>query len=188
MSDPANQLCQRAQAGDTDAATELIAGFYQRIYAYLRRLCASDEDAADLTQKTFAKAWAALNTFAGKSSFSTWLHAIAHHVWLDWRRQHHPTEFQSDEWWAGCAAPTSTPLEDTSGRDLARQLYGLVDQLEDATRQTVHLHYYQGLSIAETAEVLGIATSTVKYRLRTALDFLRPRLTETRPLLQDPQR
>jgi len=50
---------------------------------------------------------------------------------------------------------------------------------EDA-RQTVHLHYYQGLSLAETAEILGVATSTVKYRLREALEFLRARMTDSR--------
>jgi len=178
MSDSANQLCERAKAGDRDAATELIAAFYERIYAYLRRRCCNDEDAADLTQKTFAKAWGSLASFANRSSFSTWLHGIAHHAWLDSRRQPNPAEYQSDEWWASCPAATSSPFEDTAGRDLARQLYALVEQMEETVRDTIHLHYYQGLSLAETAEVLGVAASTVKYRLRTALDVLRGQLKE----------
>ena len=50
-----------------------------------------------------------------------------------------------------------------------------MQQLDEEKREAVHLHYYQGLSLSETAEVLGIAASTVKYRLREALDFLKAR-------------
>src|ERR1041385_2359147 len=160
MSDLPNQLCQRAKTGDREAATELIGLFYERIYAFLRRQTPSDQDAADLTQKTFAKAWASLDSFTGRSSFSTWLHGIAHHVYLDLRRQRKPAESQSDEWWATCSASTPTPFEDTAEKDLAAQLYALVEQLDEDTRQTIHLHYYQGLSLAETAAVLGVATRT----------------------------
>ena len=70
---------------------------------------------------------------------------------------------------------------DTAGeREEARQLYAFVEQLDEDARQTVHLHYYQGLSLSETAEALGIATSTVKYRLRNALDSLRAGTNETK--------
>src|SRR5687767_5493734 len=53
MSDPATKLCERAQAGDMEAASELVAQFYERLYAWFRRLTGHDQDAADLTQKTF---------------------------------------------------------------------------------------------------------------------------------------
>jgi RNA polymerase sigma factor (sigma-70 family) len=53
-----------------------------------------------------------------------------------------------------------------------------VDELDDEKKQTVHLHYYQNLPLSETAEVLGVAVSTVKYRLREALAFLRARSHE----------
>ena len=63
-------------------------------------------------------------------------------------------------------------------------MFALVEQLDEDTRHTVHLHYYESLSLAETAEVLGIATSTVKYRLRQALDFLRSRAAEPKAFLR----
>jgi RNA polymerase sigma-70 factor (ECF subfamily) len=63
-------------------------------------------------------------------------------------------------------------------REMSRSVYALVEQLDEDTRITVHLHYYQGLSLTETAEVLGVATSTVKYRARQAVSELRCRLTE----------
>ena len=184
MSDSAEILCSRAREGDAAAARALVELTYERIYGHLRRLTGHDEDAADVTQKTFSKAWAALDSFAGRSSFTTWLHGIAHHTYLDWRRQQRPTAPQSDEWWLRQAAEGASPSEDAAGRDLARQMFALVEQLDEDTRHTVHLHYYEDLSLAETAEVLGIATSTVKYRLRQALDFLRSRAAEPKAFLR----
>jgi RNA polymerase sigma-70 factor (ECF subfamily) len=178
MSDAADILCERARKGDVAAASELVTLFYQRIFAYLRRLSGNDHDAADLTQKTFTRTWQAIASYQGRSSFSTWLHGIAHHVYLDWRRKRTVGDAQTDEWWETQAANSPTPFEDTAARELANQLYRWVDELDDEKKQTVHLHYYQNLSLNETAEVLGVAASTVKYRLREALAFLRSRSTE----------
>ena len=183
MSDTVEQICLRAQAGNREAAAELIARFYEPIFAYLCRVSGHPEDAADLTQKTFAKAWTALASYQGRSRFSTWLHGLAHHVYVDWRRQRKPDSPQTDEWWATCAAPTPSPFEDAAEKDSAHRLYALVEHLEEDTRQTLHLHYYQGLTIAETADVLGVATSTVKYRVRGALDLLRARMADPKPIL-----
>jgi len=178
MSDHAETLCDRAGAGDLSAASELVNLFYQRIFAYLRRLCGNDDDAADLTQKTFFKVWTSLATFQRRSRFATWLHGIAHHVYLDWRRATRPSESQTNEWWEACPADGVSPFEDAAEKDVARQLFALVEKLENGTKEVVHLHYYQGLSLSETAEALGIATSTVKYRLREALDDLRSQTRE----------
>lgn len=173
MSDPAQELCERAKAGDPAAAGELVTSHYQRIFAYFRRLCGNDDDAADLTQKTFAKVWVSLPTYEGRSSFSTWLHGIGHNTYVDWRRKGDRLDSQSDEWWENCAANGPSPFEDAAEKDLAARLYAMVAQLEENNRETVHLHYFQGLTLKETAEVLNIATSTVKYRLREALNALR---------------
>jgi RNA polymerase sigma-70 factor (ECF subfamily) len=180
MSDPATKLCERAQAGDMEAASQLVTQFYARLYAWFRRLTGHDQDAADLTQKTFGKVWTSLGSYQGRSSFSTWLHGIGHHVYVDWRRRNSPTEHASDEWWLHCADQAPGPAEAAADREQSRQVYALVELLDEDTRQTVHLHYYQGLSIAETAEVLGIATSTVKYRLREAVQLLKSKTAEPR--------
>lgn len=182
MSDAADILCDRAQKGDVGAASELLGVFYQRIFAYLRRLSGNDEDAADLTQKTFARTWQSLASYQRRSSFSTWLHGIAYHVYLDWRRKRNAGDPQSDEWWECQAADSPTPFENTAERELAHQLYRWVDELDEEKKQAVHLHYYQNLPLSETAEVLGVAISTVKYRLREALDFLRARAARAEAL------
>jgi RNA polymerase sigma-70 factor (ECF subfamily) len=180
MTPDANELVEKARWGDRAAAAKLIELHYERIYAFLRRLAANDADAADLTQRTFSRAWEALPGFAGRSSVSSWLHRIAYNAYVDWRRNDRHTEPRPDEWWAACPNPESTPDEIAAHTDLAAAVYGSVDQLEPDLRQTVHLHYYQDLTLRETADALGVATSTVKYRLRQALAELQRKLTATR--------
>src|SRR2546426_1817598 len=152
MSDHAESLCDRAGAGDLSAASELLSRFYQRIFAYFRRSCGNDDDAADLTQKTFFKVWTSLGSFRRRSSFSTWLHGIAHHVYADWRRTDQAADARTDQWWERRAADGSSPFEDAAQRDMARRLFALVERLEEGAREVVHLHYYQGLSLNDTAQ------------------------------------
>ena len=179
-SQPANELIEAARNGQRAAAVELIELFYERIYAFLRRLAANDADAADLTQRTFARVWEALPSFAGRSSVGSWMHGIAYHVYVDWRRADRRSEPRSDEWWANCSAEAPGPDEVLARNDLSAALFAAVDRLEPQVRETVHLHYYQELTLQETAEALGVATSTVKYRLRLALDELQKRMVEKR--------
>jgi RNA polymerase sigma-70 factor (ECF subfamily) len=183
MSEPAIAivLCERARSGDLAAASELVTLHYERIFAWFRRLCGHDADAADLTQKVFCKAWATLERYEGRSSFSTWLHGIGYHVYVDWLRQRKPTAQPEEHWWMNRTDSQPGPFEQTADKEMEERIYALVEQLDPDTRHTVHLHYYQGLSLAETAEVLGVAASTVKYRLREAVSFLKKRV-ESRPL------
>jgi RNA polymerase sigma factor (sigma-70 family) len=153
MEASSNQLVAAAQLGDERAATRLIGEFYERIYAFLRRL-------------------------SGR------MHGIAHHVYVDWRRADRRGEPRTDEWWEACPAPGPGPAELAASADLAHALYAAVDHLEPDLRSTVHLHYYQDLTLQETADALGISASTVKYRLRSALDELQASLVR-RPALNE---
>ena len=168
------KLLKRARKADTNAANELLSMCYEDVYSYLRRLCGSQADAEDLTQQTFLKAWSSLDRFKGRSKFSTWLCRIAYNCYIDWRRTV-PGNVQSDPepWWLEGTDGTPGPAEKLAQRQLSRQLYEAVDRFDEDKKQTVHLHYYQGLSLRETAKVLGVATSTVKYRLREVLKALR---------------
>jgi RNA polymerase sigma-70 factor (ECF subfamily) len=171
QTDP-TQLAERARRGEPGTAVELIELFYEKIYAFLRRLTANDADAADLTQRTFGRVWQSLPTFEGRSSVASWIYSIAYHTYVDWRRANHRTESRSREWWDArvCGAPG--PDEAVSRKDLAAKLYASVERLAPELRDTVHLHYYQELTLQETADALEVATSTVKYRLRQALSEL----------------
>jgi RNA polymerase sigma-70 factor, ECF subfamily len=180
MEPDAHQLLEKARCGDRVAATELIGLFYERIYAFLRRLTANDADAADLTQRTFARAWQALPTFAGRSSVASWIHSIAYHAYVDWRRADRHTEPRSNQWWAARPTAESQPDEIVAHTDMAAAVYGTVNELDPDLRHTVQLHYYQDLTLQETADAMGVATSTVKYRLRQALAELQRKLTSNR--------
>jgi RNA polymerase sigma-70 factor (ECF subfamily) len=177
VSSQIKKLIKRAGKADTNAASELLRIYYEDAYSYLRRLCGSQADAEDLTQQTFLKVWSSLDRFKGRSQFSTWLYRIAYNCYIDWRRKI-PGNVQpnADPWWRERTDGNPGPAEDLAQRQLSRQLYEAVDQLDDDKKQTVHLHYYQGLSLRETAKVLGIATSTVKYRLREVLKVLRTKI------------
>src|ERR1039457_867603 len=165
MESDTNQLVETARRGERAAAVELIELFYERIYAFLRRLTANDADAADLTQRTFSRVWQSLPTFAGRSSVSSWMHSIAYHVYVDWRRADRHSEPRSNEWWAARPAPGATPAEIVARTDMAATLYASVDELEPDLRHSVQLHYYQGLTLQETADAMGVATRSEERRV-----------------------
>src|SRR5438093_4644278 len=146
MEHDAKQLLDNTP-GKQPKAVELIELFYERIYSFLRRLTANDADAADLTQRTFGRVWQKLPTFAGRSSPGSWIHSIAYHLYVDWRRSDRHTEVRSDDWWAACAATESKPDEIVARQDMQATIYASVDRLHPDLRDTIHLHYYQELTL-----------------------------------------
>ena len=177
MDNQIKSLCRRVKKADKNAVSELLKIYYADIYSYLRRLCGSSHDAEDLTQQTFLKAWSSLGSFAGRSKFSTWLYRIAHNAYIDWQRRGSLSiQPHTDQWWQECIDQNPGPFTNVAERQLAQRLYEAVDGLDEDKKHVVHLHYYQGLSLRETAKVLDVATSTVKYRLREVFKILRIKL------------
>lgn len=184
MDDPAQTCVDAFRRGDVDAASQLVDLFHGRIFAFLRRLAGSDSDAVELTQRTFCRVWSALPDFAGRSTVSSWIHGIAYRTFVDWIRAERRHQTMSDEWWAQLHDAADGPDRQSAAAHDAATVYRVVDRLEPQLRDTVHLHYYQGLSIEETATSLNIATSTVKHRVRRALELLRRAVTA--PLISSP--
>jgi len=152
----------------------LIDIFYQPIYQYLRRFCGNRQDAEDLTQDTFVKVWSSLESYNSRFKFTTWIYTIAYRVYIDWQlKNSRNTICHNNRWWQDNESGTFTNVVE---RQIAQRLYEAVDQLGEDKKHVVYLHYYQGLSITETAKVLNIATSTVKYRLREVFKILREKL------------
>ncbi len=160
---------EAARGGDEDAAARLVHEFHAPLYAFLRRLSGSESDTVELTQRAFCRAWKSIGTFAGHGTVSSWFHGIAYRTYVDWMRSDRRTEGRTDAWWDGLPDLAATPDAAAVAADSAAVAWAAVDRLEAGLRETLHLHYYQGLTLEETAEVLGIATSTVKYRTREAL-------------------
>lgn len=177
MDNRIKKLCKRVKKADKEAASKLLEIYYADIYSYLRRLCRSRTNAEDLAQQTFLKAWSSFDGFGGHSRFSTWLYRIAHNTYIDWLRMNiSETQNRPEQWWLECIDSNPGPSTNAAERQLTQRMYETVDKLDEDKKQIVHLHYYQGLSIKETAAVLGIATSTVKYRLREIFKILKVKL------------
>jgi len=174
-----NEWCRQAARGDRDAASKLLHGQYTRIFAYLRRLAGNDADAADLTQETFRKVWKSLDQFRNDSSVSTWMHRIAYCTWVDWVRQQRPVTTRSEHWWQELPGDFPSPFEEMETADQLSQLWKMIDELPEEQRMAIHLRYGQQLTLNETSTVLEIPLSTLKLRLRTALDLLRSRMTKS---------
>lgn len=178
MKEPAMTWVRAARDGDEDAATQLVRTFTVRIYAFLRRLSGSESDAVELTQQTFCRAWTSLGGFEGRSSVSSWLHRIAYRTYVDWLRSDRRFEARGDAWWLELSDGEATPDDAAVRSDTAAAVYAAVDRLERGLRETVHLHYYQGLTLDETAGAMGIAVSTVKFRVRDAVGKVRRALAD----------
>ena len=167
-------LVRRVQAGDRNAASELLWSVYHPTYAYLRRLCGSEVVTEDLMQETFVKVWSSLPAFRNECTFSTWVHRIAFNTYIDWYRSAQREIIVFTPWVNERIDPRPDPCVETTEGQEAERIFRAVETLDEPLRQVVHLHFYQDLSLRETAYVLSIAVSTVKYRLRRAIDELKP--------------
>jgi len=145
--------------GDREAARALVLRHYPSVLRFLITLCRNVDDAEELTQETFVKAFHSVGKFRGQSGFRTWLHRIAYHEFTHRKRKQRPESMLLE-------SATSNPFETTSALaiDLERALHCLpVD-----ARAAFVLCDVQELTMEEAASVLRIPTGTVKSRLHGA--------------------
>lgn len=168
-------LARRVRAGDRDACAAFVRAHHADVYRLLARLCRDAYAAEDLTQETFAAAWQGIGSFGGLASLKTWLHRIAYRKFVDWDRRPRLVQQQQGrshteaEFRAGAPGPP----EAAEAQEWSRRLSAAVDRLEPAEREVIVLHYFQGLSFREIAQVLGQPAGTVKWRVSAALGRLR---------------
>lgn len=171
------ELVAAAQAGDASAFDVLVSRWNRRIQGAAFRVLGSDEDAREVSQEAFLKAYRALAGFKGQARFSSWLYQIAINLCRDRIRRRKGNGVVSLEEIRENgrlpALPGPTALELVERRDLARRVAGAIEALSAEQREVVVLKEYEGLTFPEIAEVLGIPVSTVKTRLYRALQQLR---------------
>jgi RNA polymerase sigma-70 factor (ECF subfamily) len=169
------------QSGDIAAFDQLVSRWDRRIQGVLYRFVGNHEEARDLSQEAFLRAYRSLGTFKHEARFSSWLYQIALNAARDRlrRRRRHP-DVSLDEVQDGAdpalrdARPSAFDLMESS--DLARAVKAAVKSLPDEQREVVVLKEYEGLTFPEIAETLGVPLSTVKTRLYRGLGQLRVRL------------
>jgi RNA polymerase sigma-70 factor (ECF subfamily) len=164
-------LILKARKGDVDAFNLLVSRWDRRVYNYILRLVNSREDALDLSQDTFLKAYQNLKKLEDVSRFAPWIFRIAHNEAYSLLRKRKP-EVDADE---GLPPDRVTPREFPLELSLAAA--AALDRLTADHREAVVLKVYQGFKFEEMAEILEIPVSTVKSRLYTALELLKMELT-----------
>lgn len=180
------ELVERAKKGDQGAFEQLVLDNQSRVYSLALRLVNDREEAADLSQEAFVRAWQGLQSFQGESSFATWIYRLTTNLCIDWLRRQkrregvEPAVSLDDEesGWAEPADRNSDPhllLERSErGKALARGL----DKLPDWQRRALVLRELSGLSYQEIAGELDIDLGTVKSRIARARLNLRKILLE----------
>jgi RNA polymerase sigma-70 factor, ECF subfamily len=174
------RLIKNLHAGRSDAYSELVSGHYKTVYRFLAHLTRDVHRAEDLTQETFATAWERIATFQGRSTLATWLHRIAYTKFIDSQRaRRRDAAFR--ERIATSSYSSANPFESAIASDEARRLYAAMNELDEANRVLMVLHYLQGLSYREMALVLDEPSGTVKWRTSAALNCLRLLLVDEDP-------
>ena len=166
-------LAKRILAGDREACVELIRQLHAPIYRMLFHLCRDAHLAEDLTQESFLTAWSKIGGFKATSSLKTWLHQIAYRKFIDDHRRQQRTVVAQVASADAVRSNAPNPYDTALAQDESGRLYVALDRLEAAERDVVVLHYLQGLSYEEMADVLAQPSGTVKWRTREALENLR---------------
>jgi RNA polymerase sigma-70 factor (ECF subfamily) len=173
------RLLDAIRAGDRAAAEEMVERTYSAVFASLFRLCGGDNDlAADLTQETYQKAWAALPGFDGRSQLFTWLYRIAYTTFLNAiRRPRRMTSLDEPE---SFDVRDETPAVDEviADRERAELLRQAVLSLPEDLRFTVTAHFWGGLAVKEIAQIENITTVAIRKRLHKAFSMLEANLDE----------
>ena len=181
------QLIRRCLAGDAESFGEIVASYERRIFATIYRILGHSEDARDLAQEVFLRAWSKLDTFREGARFSTWLYTIALNLTrseLRKRKTRRAVKPVSLDAPVGCddgplplpPDPAEGPGEILGRRELHELALAQIEELEPDAREAVVLRDMQDLAYDEIAEITGVPIGTVRSRLFRARETLRTAL------------
>lgn len=185
---PEKDLINRSRDGDLSAFDELVRRHQSRIYATVYHMTSNREDADDLTQETFLKAFKALKSFKGDSSFYTWIYRIAVNKTINFlkqrRRKYSQLSLNDMELTGeGCSQilefiSDHTPRRDIRLSELQEKLNEAMQKLSDIHRLVVTLHDIQGMPHDEIGKIMDCNTGTVRSRLFYARQQLQAHLSD----------
>jgi RNA polymerase sigma-70 factor, ECF subfamily len=176
------ELVARAQGGDAESFNQLILRWERPIYALAYRVIGREEDARDISQEAFLRAFRALPGFKGQAKFSSWLYRIALNLCRDWiRKQRRAPVQQMPEGadpveMAGEGGPVESIEELVARKELSAVVSDAMAQLPEEQRTAIILKEYHGMTFQEIADLQGCPLSTVKTRLYQGLTVLRRNL------------
>ena len=181
------ELVKRARKGDLSAYDELVRRYQERIYATIYHMTANHEDANDLAQEAFIKAFRALRSFKGGSSFYTWVYRIAVNKTINFLKQRrsrvqmslNDLDFNAEHDPDLVALISDkTPRREAALTELQEKLNIAMQKLSEPHRLVVTLHDVQGLSHEEVAKIMDCNIGTVRSRLFYARQQLQAYLSD----------
>jgi RNA polymerase sigma-70 factor (ECF subfamily) len=182
MSCTDEELVDRSRGGDVDSFNQLILRWERPIYALAYRVIGREEDARDVCQETFLRAYRALPGFKGEAKFSSWVYRIALNLCRDWirRQRRNPVSQMPDDIDVLDAIAETGPSESVEDLVARRELSAVVEEamshLPAEQRTAIILKEYHGMTFQEIADLQGCPLSTVKTRLYQGLSVLRRQL------------
>lgn len=188
---PDTALVARARAGDLDAYDELVLRHHRKIYGLVYNMTSNKEDAEDLVQDIFHKAYTVLHKFKGDASFYTWIYRIAVNRTINYvKRRNKRSGVSLDDVDAGVerdpayvelSEKAGTPFRDCTLNELQERLNKALMTLSEKHRTVVVLHDIQGVPHDEIAKMLKVSSGTVRSRLFYARKLLQAELAEFAP-------
>lgn len=177
-------IIKRVLSGDSDAYEELVRRYEKPIVNYIARYVLSYDEAQDIAQEVFVKAYYALDKYDKTFRFSTWLYRIARNAAIDnLRRKQVPTrsldepqQFRDGEAPLQFPDEEATPEERLQNRELVRYFSDAVDTLPPEYREVITMRHINQLSYQEIAEICDIPIGTVKNRIFRGRELLRKKL------------
>jgi RNA polymerase sigma-70 factor (ECF subfamily) len=165
-------IIERCRKNDAEAFGKIVDAYQNRLFGFVRRMVKDSEDASDIAQETFVRAFQGIHRFDGRSSIRTWLFRIAYNLCIDRARKvgRSPNEsslettFEDDE---RIDVPDSRwdPQNVILGEELRTVLEGAIQTMSEKLRSVLLLHDQQDLAYEEIAKILNLPIGTVKSRL-----------------------
>jgi RNA polymerase sigma-70 factor, ECF subfamily len=180
-------VARRAQAGETDALRELVAGQQTYVYSICRGLMRNEADAADMTQEAFVRLLRSLHTYRGETKFTTWLYRLVTNICLDELRRRGtpavPLDAVDDDARGIDPAdpdPWVQPERWAAAAEDAAELRRALSDLSTPQRLALTLFYFDDLRYEDIADVMNVPLNTVKSHIRRAKERLAELLTPRR--------
>ncbi len=177
-------VVRQVQSGDVQAYAQLVLKYQDRVHNTCCRLCGNVEDARDVTQEAFLKAFESIKSFRGASSFYTWLFRVAVNLAISHRRRTTRARQVSMDGegeglsrmagWADPAAPN--PLQRVAAGEMCGHVSRALRELDETYRVAVVLRDIEGFDYEEIAEILDVPKGTVKSRIARGRQALREAL------------
>jgi RNA polymerase sigma-70 factor, ECF subfamily len=166
------ELVQKCRAGDMGAFQELVCRYHQKIYMVILGILHHREDALEVAQETFFRAYRKIHSFQGGSSFYTWLYRIAVNIAIDAQRRQSRTPLDYRENLDGLAdarfEAAKDPFANVHDRELRESLLKAINELTPEHKAVIVLRTMEGLSYKDIGEILGCSEGTVMSRLHYA--------------------